>query len=246
MYDSNDASSFRWLQPVLGVYLTATFLWRALVPAHEFPGTATRNLTMGLDLMCLVSLIGMQILRSRRQPRATKGSHLLFWLALFAGIGLFAIRLNGTESFWTGHIRYGVLPRSTERSAERDTPKQIANAPANINAVPTMSTPAAPSSPSEAYKAYYAAHKIKDIKAMKRLISRDVFSLIHDHNDPKKADEIIDQALRQEAGRPLGPSDDIRNETIDGETATAETLTPKGDWESRRFVKEDGKWKLKN
>jgi len=64
--------------------------------------------------------------------------------------------------------------------------------------------------------------------------------------DPKKADEIIDQALRQEAGRPLGPSDDIRNETIDGETATAETLTPKGDWESRRFVKEDGKWKLKN
>jgi hypothetical protein len=35
----------------------------------------------------------------------------LFWVALICGIGLFAIRLNSDASWWTGHLRYYLLPR---------------------------------------------------------------------------------------------------------------------------------------
>jgi hypothetical protein len=36
---------------------------------------------------------------------------VLFWIALMAGLGLFAIRLNGNASWWTGHLRYDIGPR---------------------------------------------------------------------------------------------------------------------------------------
>ena len=242
-----DTKSFGWLAIVLGIYLIAAFLWRAFVPAHEFPTTALRNLTIGLDLLCLISLIGMQIHNSRRQSPASLGSYILFWVALAAGLGLFAIRLNGTRSWWTGHIKYELRPRSPGEPGYSPSASPVANTVANhSNTAPRTSTPAAPGSPSEAFKAFYAAHKNKDIEAMKMLISKDKFSFVYDMNDRKKADEIIDRALRQYAESPLGPSDDIRNEVITGKTATAETLTPKGNWEPRQFVKEDGKWKLKN
>ena len=35
----------------------------------------------------------------------------LFWLALVAGVGLFAIRLNSNASWWTGHLVYFLPPR---------------------------------------------------------------------------------------------------------------------------------------
>jgi hypothetical protein len=47
------------------------------------------------------------------------------------------------------------------------------------------------------------------------------------------------------AESPQGPSDDIRNEVTVGNSATAETLTIRGNWEKRVFVREDGNWKIK-
>jgi hypothetical protein len=58
-------------------------------------------MTMLIDLGLLVGLTGMR----KRVPKA------LFWCAIVAGIGLFAIRLTGDAAWWTGHLSYSLLPR---------------------------------------------------------------------------------------------------------------------------------------
>jgi hypothetical protein len=86
---------------VLSVLLILTFLWRTLTTAHEYPSRAAQMLEMGVDALCVVGLIGLRKL----------GPPALFWVALIAGLGLFAIRLNGDASWWTGHLTYSLPPR---------------------------------------------------------------------------------------------------------------------------------------
>ena len=82
-------------------YLIASFLYRALVPAHEYPGRTMTYIDMALDALVIAGVIAIRA----QVPKP------LFWLAIAAGIGLFAIRLNGTASWWTGHLFYSLLPR---------------------------------------------------------------------------------------------------------------------------------------
>jgi hypothetical protein len=101
------------MSKVFSIYLIAAFLYRALTAAHEFPSPTLRNMTIGLDLLCLIGLIGTGIqFFKNSEPGESIAWKVLFWIALVAGLGLFAIRLNGTESWWTGHLRYYLLPRS--------------------------------------------------------------------------------------------------------------------------------------
>jgi hypothetical protein len=83
---------------LVAALLIGNFLWRALVPAGEYPMRSAQVLTMVFDLALIAGLIGMK-------SRASK-LKVLFWIALAAGIGLFAIRLNGDASWWTGHLMY--------------------------------------------------------------------------------------------------------------------------------------------
>lgn len=85
----------------LSCYLIATFLWRAFTPAHEYPMRAEQMLEIGLDVLCVVGLIGLR----KQVPQA------LFWIALLAGVSLFLIRLHGDASWWTGHWTYYLRPR---------------------------------------------------------------------------------------------------------------------------------------
>ena len=82
----------------LTVYLIGSFLWRVLIPAHEYAGTSTVYLGIAVDVLAIVGLIAIR----DGIPKA------LFWIALVAGIGLLAIRLNGDASWWTGHLMYSV------------------------------------------------------------------------------------------------------------------------------------------
>ena len=86
---------------VMALILIGSFLWRTLVAAHEYPMRSEQVMTMLIDLGLLVGLIGMR----ERVPKA------LFWCAIVAGIGLFAIRLTGDAAWWTGHLSYSLLPR---------------------------------------------------------------------------------------------------------------------------------------
>ncbi len=241
--EDKPAATNRWLFLLLAIILIGTFLWRALATAHEFPSTGLRNMTIGLDILCLVGLIGLWIQISRKRPAVGLELHVLFWIALLAGLGLFAIRLNGTKSWWTGHLKYELSPRS---DVHVNPVIPAANTVANDTKTGSnTSAPAEPDSPSVVYKAFYAAAINKDIETMKTLISKGLFGTL-DFADKKQADERNIQLLSKvlEQPQPLGPSDDTRNEKITGETATVECLNPKGNWYTRKFVKENGKWKI--
>lgn len=83
---------------LVAALLIGNFLWRLLVPASEYPMRSVQVLTMVFDLALVAGLIGMR----SRAPKLK----VLFWIALAAGIGLFAIRLNGDASWWTGHLTH--------------------------------------------------------------------------------------------------------------------------------------------
>ena len=91
---------------LLSIYLICTFLWRALTKAHEMPLRTEQLMTIGLDVLTVAGLIGLNARLARAKP--------LFWIALVAGVGLFAIRLNGDGSWWSGHLFYNLCPRQGE------------------------------------------------------------------------------------------------------------------------------------
>jgi hypothetical protein len=86
---------------LLPCLLIGHFLWNVLTPAHEYPMRSDQMLTMALDFLGLLGLIGLKA----SIPKS------LFWIALVAGIGLLALRLNGDAGWWTGHLVYSLLPR---------------------------------------------------------------------------------------------------------------------------------------
>lgn len=90
---------------VISALLIGTFLYRVAVPAREYAMRDEQLLTMAIDLLLIVGLVGM-----KWQGRV-QGGTILFWIALVAGIGLFGIRLLGDDQWWTGHLVYYLEPR---------------------------------------------------------------------------------------------------------------------------------------
>jgi hypothetical protein len=86
---------------VLAGYLIASFFWNIATEAHEYAMRTDQMLTMSLNLLGVVGLFGVR-------AALPKG---LFWCALIAGIGLFAIRLTSDSAWWTGHLFYSVRAR---------------------------------------------------------------------------------------------------------------------------------------
>jgi cyanate permease len=95
------ASRTPMISMLLPWILIAHFLWNLLTPAHEYPMRTEQVLTMTFDAMMLAGLIGLR----QAMPKP------LFWIALVAGIGLFALRLTGDTGWWTGHFVYFLPPR---------------------------------------------------------------------------------------------------------------------------------------
>jgi hypothetical protein len=85
---------------MLPCLLIGQFLWNVLTPAHEFPMRTEQVITMTFDFLMLVGLFALKA--SMPKP--------LFWIALVAGIGLFALRLSA-DGWWTGHLVYSLSPR---------------------------------------------------------------------------------------------------------------------------------------
>jgi hypothetical protein len=85
---------------LLPCLLTGNFLWKLLTPAYAFPLRTEQVMTMTFDLLMIVGLFGLK--KSMPVP--------LFWIALAAGVGLFALRLSH-DGWWTGHLTYWIPPR---------------------------------------------------------------------------------------------------------------------------------------
>ena len=85
----------------LACFLIAEFLWRTFTTAHEYPMRSAQILSISLDLLAVIGLIGTR----RYIPTP------MFWIALVAGLALFAIRFTSDAAWWTGHLTYSLSPR---------------------------------------------------------------------------------------------------------------------------------------
>ncbi|HEY0223540.1 MAG TPA: hypothetical protein VGC38_03420 [Pseudolabrys sp.] len=85
----------------LPAYLILNLLWRVFTPAHEYPMRPEQVLEMSIDALAIIGMFGVR----RRMPA------WVFWIAVVAGVGLFAIRLTSDASWWTGHVMYWLPPR---------------------------------------------------------------------------------------------------------------------------------------
>ena len=107
--DSAKSQSRGWLIFVLvSLYVTAQFLWRALTPGGEWPMSPAHLLSMALDLILIVALVGLYRTMGSQLPAGDSrhaARHVLFWPAFFSGIGMFVIRFSSDVGWWTGHIR---------------------------------------------------------------------------------------------------------------------------------------------
>ena len=88
-----------WL---ISVLIIGKFLWDLLTPAHEYDSRASVYLEMAIEFGMLLGLFGMI---------KTRGSNPVLWIAILAGLGLFAIRLSSDSGWWTGHAQYWLIPR---------------------------------------------------------------------------------------------------------------------------------------
>jgi hypothetical protein len=91
---------------ILSIYLICTLMWRALTKIHVMPLSTEKFMTIGLDFLVVVGLIGVKTQISRGK--------LLFWIALIAGLGLFAIRLSNDSDWSSGHLFFTLCPRQGE------------------------------------------------------------------------------------------------------------------------------------
>ncbi len=131
-------------------------------------------------------------------------------------------------------------PQNTNQANKPETNVVANEAKTETNSNSTVSSSA--TTPTATYKAAYAARKNKDIKALKQLISKEMFEFFEILGEGKP--NPLDEGLKEMMEQPQGSSDETRNEKISGNTATLQYRNAKNEWETGDFVKEDGMWKM--
>jgi hypothetical protein len=105
-----DTNRIRGVFVLLAIYLMFTFLWRVLIPAHEYDSRFDVYFSIVLDLLAFGAMIALKNQLSQVIPPGEAGwvlGDVLFWVAIVAGLGIFFIRfLHGEAGWWTGHLIY--------------------------------------------------------------------------------------------------------------------------------------------
>ena len=96
--------------------------------------------------------------------------------------------------------------------------------------------------PTETYKTACAARRKKDIAGLKRVLSTDMLGFFKEMGAAEK--KSLDESLSAMLDQPMSPTDEFRNEQINGDTATLEYLNDKGKWSQMDFIKEGSDWKM--
>lgn len=166
----------------------------------------------------------------------------IIFAALFA-VGLAACQTNSATTNNAAN-QTANKANTTANQNTNQVNKPETNTNANDSKTETNSTASSPAAttPTTAYKAAFAARKNKDIKALKQLISKDMFEFFEMMGDNKP--NAVDDGLKELVETPQGASDESRNEKITGDTATLQYLDKAGVWKTMDLVKENGGWKL--
>lgn len=100
-----------------------------------------------------------------------------------------------------------------------------------------------PAKPRKTFELYTKAIKQKDTETMKLLLSKQTIQM---HELEAQAQGIsVDEIVKRETlFAPHQTSVKLKNEKIEGDSATLEVENSAGKWEIVPFVKEDGEWKI--
>jgi hypothetical protein len=120
------------------------------------------------------------------------------------------------------------------------------NKPVNAANTNTTTSPVAPTTnnaPTIApvVQAYHAALKAKDDAALRKTQSQAALKELETEMKKEKETSLVKylESYEETPDKPF----EARNETINGDTATAEIKNSEGVWSKFKFVKENGEWK---
>ncbi len=137
------------------------------------------------------------------------------------------------------------------REANTNTKAETNTNTANVNKAEETKTadtaastdPAGMDSPSATMNIFFEALKKKDNETIKKCLSKT--SLERLEEAATQGDTTIDQIISDGEDMSKKKTPTIRNEKIDGDTATLEVEDEEQKkWDTVPFIKEDGKWKI--
>jgi hypothetical protein len=130
---------------------------------------------------------------------------------------------------------------SPETNTANTTVQNTANRPAPANQAAQTQPAGAELSPTETLKALNQASVKKDSEGIKRYLSAGTLDRLE--KGAKEQNMTVEQIFLEEA--PFSVLPELRDETIEGDTATVEILNPESkQFEDLPFVKENGQWKV--
>jgi hypothetical protein len=98
----------------LSIYLIVINLWRLVVPAHEYGSHTLAWMNFLLEVAIVVALVGLRsTLVKALEPESGRLTALgpLFLGGLLFGIVGLLIRISSHQGWYTGHLRFELLPR---------------------------------------------------------------------------------------------------------------------------------------
>lgn len=104
--------------------------------------------------------------------------------------------------------------------------------------------PSAPqvASPTDTLKIYIEASKKKDVETLRKSLSRGSLELAE--KSAKMQNTTVDELFKRDNMAALDEIPEIRNERIEGDTASVEVKDFTSGYDTIPFVKEDGAWKI--
>jgi len=97
-------------------------------------------------------------------------------------------------------------------------------------------------SPTDTLKNFIEASKKKDVEAIRKTLSRGSLELAE--KSAKMQNTTADELFKRDNMAMLDEIPEIRNEKIEGETASVEVKDLTSGYDTIPFVKEDGVWKI--
>ena len=97
-------------------------------------------------------------------------------------------------------------------------------------------------SPTETIKIFAEATKAKDTKAVQSTFSKGTLAMME--KNAKQHNTTIDELLSRDIGPPIEEIPEMRNELIEGDTASVEVKNGTGNFDKIPLVKEEGVWKI--
>lgn len=132
---------------------------------------------------------------------------------------------------------------SSTETANTATVNQPANDAKTTNESQPSTETAGTGSPTDVWKSYADAKKKKDAAAIKKLFSSGTMKMFEDLAN--KQNISVDEMLIKFEDADKNKTPEIRNEKIEGDTATVEVKNDvTGEYDVMPFVKEEGSWKI--